>query len=56
MFDVTDVILGNSVSMTISLFAAREPLAPGAGKVKTATLTAASLMRPPFNSSAELLT
>ena len=42
MLDVTDVMLVNSVSMTISLFAEREPLVPGAGKVKTATFTAES--------------
>ena len=58
MVEVTSVTEGAVVSMTIDLFAPREPAAPGAGRVKTAALglvVTVSKIVPPFKLSALVL-
>ena len=54
MDEVTPVIVGAVVSITIASFAARELAVPGVGKVKTAALPGRSKIVPPFSERAEV--
>ena len=49
--EVTLVTVDFVVSITIALLAAKEPEAPGVGRVRVAALPAASLIVPLFNVS-----
>ena len=56
MEEVTPMTVGATPSMTMFLFAPSELAAPGAGRVRTALLLAASRIVPPFSASALVFT